>query len=169
MRRRCSARLSSMRPSSKSSSFWEAAVPASIFIARCTSSDAVSRSTLPISLRYMRTGSPVSITVVVSERRARAREERFGLETFALETERRASLTSRASFTASKSSSSSSSKSDESSKSSSDEKSSSTASSSMAKETVASDAVVISTPLTRSESYRSESSSSLTSTSRMAT
>ena len=43
-------------------------------MARSTSSEAVSRSTLPISLRYMRTGSPVSITVEASMPRTRERE-----------------------------------------------------------------------------------------------
>ena len=109
IRRRCSALESSIFSSSKSSSFCVASVPASIFIARLTSSDAVRRSTLPISLRYMRTGSPVSITVEVSVLRARAREERLGLEVFALGTDFSASLTCRASLSAPASSSSSSS------------------------------------------------------------
>ena len=89
MRRRCSARVSSSVPASAASSFSVASVPASIFMARLTSSEAVSRSTLPISLRYIRTGSPVSMAVEVSARRARAREERLGLATRALGTERK--------------------------------------------------------------------------------
>ena len=110
MRRRCSERVSSISPFSAASSFSVASVPASIFMARLTSSEAVSRSTLPISLRYMRTGSPVSMTVEVSTRRARARLERLGLDALALGTERRASLMALASLTASESSSSSSSR-----------------------------------------------------------
>ena len=125
MSRRCSARVSSSSPASAASSFSAASVPASIFMARLTSSEAVSRSTLPISLRYMRTGSPVSMAVEVSARRARAREERLGLATRALGTERRASLTILASATLSDSPSSSSSN-DSTSSSSSSPKSSST-------------------------------------------
>ena len=148
MRRRCSARVSVSSPASAASSFSAASVPASIFMARLTSSEAVSRSTLPISLRYMRTGSPVSIAVEVSWRRARAREERLGLETRALGTERRASFTALASAALSDWSSSSSSNSSpetSSSKSSSEESSSSMANSAG----VDSEALLTSTPRAR--------------------
>ena len=157
MRRRCSARVSSISPFSAASSFSVASVPASIFMARWTSSSAVSRSTLPISLRYMRTGSPVSMTVEVSCRRAWARLERLGFETLALGTERRASLISLASLAASDSSSSSPSRESSSSeKSSSEPKSSSSSPASMEPMPkaglAASPDVVISTPLARSVS-----------------
>ena len=48
-----------------------AATPASIFMARSISSAAVSSGTLPISLRYMRTGSPVSMVTLASALRLR--------------------------------------------------------------------------------------------------
>ena len=72
-RRRISARVSSSSPWFWASSFSVASRPASIFMARSTSSAAVRRSTLPISFRYMRTGSPVSMTVEASMPRGRVR------------------------------------------------------------------------------------------------
>ena len=141
-----------------------ASVPASIFMARWTSSEAVSRSTLPISLRYMRTGSPVSMTVEVSCLRARARLERLGLAVLALGTERRASLTAFASAALSDSPSSSSNSSLETSSSSKSSSESSPEENSWLEDSL----LVISTPFARSASYRSESSSESTSMSLMA-
>ncbi len=63
-RRRFSRRSSSMPSSSARSSSSVAATPASIFMARSISSAAVSSGTLPISFRYMRTGSPVSMVTL---------------------------------------------------------------------------------------------------------
>ena len=65
-RRRFSRRSSSTPSASARSSSSVAATPASIFMARSISSAAVSRGTLPISLRYMRTGSPVSMVTPAS-------------------------------------------------------------------------------------------------------
>ena len=79
VRRRLSRRLSSIPSSSARSSSAVAATPASLFMARSISSAAVSSGTLPISFRYMRTGSPVSMTAELpSDERRRtldAREE----------------------------------------------------------------------------------------------
>ncbi len=63
---RFSRRLSSTLSSSARSSSSVAATPASIFIARSTSSAAVSNGTLPISFRYILTGSPVSMVTLES-------------------------------------------------------------------------------------------------------
>ena len=76
VRRRRSRRSSSMPSSSAFSSSAVAATPASIFMARSISSAAVNSGTLPISLRYMRTGSPVSMVTDVSAERRRTFEER---------------------------------------------------------------------------------------------
>ncbi len=168
MRRRCSARVSSISPFSAASSFLEASVPASIFMARLTSSWAVSRSTLPISFRYMRTGSPVSMTVELSVRRERALDERLRVLPLGVE-ERRISLAARASLRASASSSSSSSRSSSPSRSSSSSSSSrSSRSSASPMAEPPSSAFAMSTPFARMTSYMSESSSSSTSTSAMA-
>ncbi|MPN20139.1 hypothetical protein SDC9_167516 [bioreactor metagenome] len=70
-RRRFSRRSSSIPSSSAFSSSSVAAMPASIFIARSISSAALSRGTLPISLRYIRTGSPVSMVTPASALRLR--------------------------------------------------------------------------------------------------
>ena len=70
-RRRFSRRSSSMPSSSARSSSSVAATPASIFMARSISSAAVSSGTLPISFRYMRTGSPVSMVTPASALRLR--------------------------------------------------------------------------------------------------
>ncbi len=72
VRRRLSRRSSSMPSSSAFSSSSMAATPASIFMARSISSAAVSSGTLPISFRYMRTGSPVSMVTPASMSRLRA-------------------------------------------------------------------------------------------------
>ena len=81
-RRRFSRRSSSMPSSSALSSSSMAATPASIFMARSISSAAVSKGTLPISLRYMRTGSPVSMVTPASAPRLRAAERTLLLVTF---------------------------------------------------------------------------------------
>ena len=72
VKRRRSRRSSSISPLSAFSSCSPAATPASIFMARSISSAAVSSGTLPISFRYMRTGSPVSMVTLPSPERLRA-------------------------------------------------------------------------------------------------
>ena len=71
VRRRRSRLSSSISPASAFSSCSPAATPASIFMARSISSAAVSSGTLPISFRYMRTGSPVSMVTPPSFARLR--------------------------------------------------------------------------------------------------
>ncbi len=135
-------------------------------MARWTSSEAVSRSTLPISLRYMRTGSPVSITVELSWRLERARLERFFAWFFGAE--RSTSLAARASARASRSALSSSLISSTSSSTISRFSSSpsiSDAERSPAAASGRSPSPFIWTPFSRMASYTSESSSSSTSTS----